>query len=301
MGVGAKDRAVAEAAPVDALPRPLGVAVHDAGAANMIAAWVAAASALPDLVVAAGPARAIWCARFGEDAALVDDPQALAGMAAVLSGTGWASELEHAARVVAARSAAHSVAVVDHWVNYAMRFERGGLVQLPDRIWVGDQAALKRARTAFAGTPVECHLNLYLAEQAARAGPVPEGGDVLFLLEPARSDWGRDDPGEFQALDYFIARRGGAGIPVTAPLRLRPHPSDPPGKYDAWLRRHPEAGLDTAPDMGAALRPARWVAGLNSAGLALALAAGRMVIGALPPHAPPCVLPHEGIVHLAQL
>ncbi|MEE4206334.1 MAG: hypothetical protein V2I39_08575 [Erythrobacter sp.] len=292
---------MAEVSPIDALPRPLGVAVHDAGAANMIAAWVAAASAPPERIVAAGPARAIWQARFGEGVAMSEDPQALAGMASVLSGTGWASDLEHAARLVAARSGARSVAVVDHWVNYAARFERGGAVQLPDAIWVGDPAAQGLARATFPGTPVECHANLYLAQQAAAAGPVPEDGDILFLLEPARSDWGRGEPGEFQALDHFCALRDRAGVPPSAPLRLRPHPSDLPGKYDAWLERHPEAVLDTAPDMGGALRPARWVAGMNSAGLAVALAAGRSVIGALPPHAPPCVLPHAGIMHLARL
>lgn len=293
-------RRVAECSPVDALPRPLGVAMHDAGAANMIAAWAGSAAAPPDCVVAAGPAREIWRSRFG-DTATCGDPEALAEMACVLSGTGWASDLEHESRRVAAQSGAHSVAVIDHWVNYAMRFERGGALQLPDAIWVGDHAAERIARETFPRLPVECHPNLYLAEQARAAGPVPAQGDVLFLLEPARSDWGRGDPGEFQALDFFLAQRGTAGIPREATLRLRPHPSDPPGKYEEWLAAHPHASLDTASDMARALERARWVAGLNSAGLVVALEAGRAVISALPPHAPPCVLPHEGIVHLSRL
>jgi hypothetical protein len=277
------------------------VAVHDAGAANMIAAWVAASSSPPERVIAAGPAFAIWRERFGGTVAVDDDPDALHGMACVLSGTGWASDLEHRARVAAAQGGIRSVAVIDHWVNYAMRFERAGAVHLPDCIWVGDEEAARIARATFPAIPVEEHSNFYLDEQARAAGPVPPIGDVLFLLEPARSDWGRGEPGEFQALDYFFARRAAAGIAPETAIRLRPHPSDPPGKYDAWLASHPGVQLDPSPDMARALAGARWVVGMNSAGLVIALAAGRSVLSALPPHAPACVLPQRAIRKLAQL
>ena len=275
--------------------------MHDAGAANMIAAWAAAASAPPDMVIAAGPALAIWRTRFGEGVAVSDDPQAIKGMACVLSGTGWASDLEHRARLAAAQQGVQSVAVIDHWVNYSMRFEREGERQLPDRIWVGDADAATIARAEFPNTPVEAHPNLYLAEQARDAGPLPGTGDALFLLEPARSEWGKDMLGEFQALDYFVERREAAGVPDGTRLRVRPHPSDPPGKFDVWIAAHSNTMLDTAPDMARALAPARWVAGMNSAGLVIALEAGRSAISALPPHAPPCVLPHADILRLNTL
>lgn len=287
--------------PIDSLPRPLAVAVHDAGAANMIAAWAAAAKAPPERVIAAGPAEAIWHARFGDDMALSADPTALDGMACVLSGTGWASDLEHRARNAGAEAGIGSVAVIDHWVNYAMRFKRDGNVQLPDSIWVGDEDAAKIARAEFPAVPVERHSNLYLAEQANEAGPLPADGDVLFLLEPARSDWGKDRPGEFQAMDYFVKCRRAAGIPDGTSLRVRPHPSDPAGKFDEWISAHPGTALDRSPDMGTALAKAGWVVGMNSAGLVIALEAGRTVISALPPHAPPCVLPHAAIARLCEL
>lgn len=267
----------------------------------MIAAWVAAADLVPERVIAAGPASKIWRERFGSDVALTNDPDAVHGMACVLSGTGWASDLEHRARVAAARAGIRSVAVIDHWVNYAMRFEREGEMQLPDAIWVGDAEAAAIARAEFADVPVETHSNLYLSEQAREAGPVPDNGDALFLLEPARSDWGEGVPGEFQSLDYFVARREAAGVPTGTTVRIRPHPSDPPGKYDEWIAAHPGTSLDTSPDMGTALSDARWVIGMNSAGLAIALKAGRCVISALPPHAPPCVLPHAAIARLCNL
>ncbi len=267
----------------------------------MIAAWVAAAEAPPEHVIAAGPAQATWRARFGEDVTLGDDPTALDGIACLLSGTGWASDLEHRARVAASPAGIRSVAVIDHWVNYAMRFEREGREQRPDTIWVGDDDAARIARAEFPGLPVELHPNLYLTEQARAAGPVPDNGDALFLVEPARDDWGKDRPGEFQALDYLVERREAAGIPADVEIRVRPHPSDPPGKFDAWIEAHPGTALDTSSDMGEALSGARWVVGMNSAGLVIALEAGRTVISALPPHAPACVLPHAAIARLCEL
>lgn len=289
------------ASPLDSLPEGYGVAIHDAGAANMIAAWATAARTPPKYVLAAGPARTIWTQVFGGGAILNEDPEAISDLTALVSGTGWASDFEHRARCAAARSGLRSIAVIDHWVNYAMRFERAGKVRLPDAIWVGDTEAQRIARAVFPKIPVSLHANLYLCEQARAAGPAPENGDTLFLLEPARSAWGRGVSGEFQALDFFMAHRARAGVPETAPVRLRPHPSDPPGKYADWMARHPQTRLDASPDMAAALRPARWVAGLNSAGLVVALEAGRNVISALPTHAPPCVLPHQGIAKLAEL
>ncbi|MDJ0978402.1 MAG: hypothetical protein QNI87_07685 [Erythrobacter sp.] len=292
---------MADRSPFDDLPRPLAVAVHDAGAANMIAAWAAAAETPPERVIAKGPALSIWQQRFGEDTDPASDPAALDDMACLISGTGWASDLEHRARIAAARANVRSIAVLDHWVNYAARFRRDGHDQLPDAIWVGDDEARRIAEATFPALPVKTHPNLYPAEQARGAGPKPKDGDILFLLEPARSDWGRGAPGEFQALDFLLARREAAGIPLDAPVRLRPHPSDPPGKYADWIAAHEGARLDTSPDMASALREARWVAGLNSMGLVIALAAGRRVISALPAHAPACVLPQTDILRLADV
>ena len=266
--------------PLDTLARPLAVAIHDAGAANMLIAWAAAAKNPPDCVWADGPAKALWAARFGADA-LVEGPEKLLDEAACLiSGTGWASDLEHTARIAAAKRGIRSIAVIDHWVNYIPRFERDGRQQLPDSIWVGDSYALQIAKGTFPDIPIEVMPNIYLAEQSSNAGKPPENGDILFVAEPARSFWGEDLPGEFQA------------------MRLRPHPSDPPGKYDDWLSAHDWATLDRSPDMAAALQPARWVAGMNSVALVIALEAGREVICALPPNAPPCTLPHEGIARI---
>ena len=280
------------------LAKPVAVVAHDAGAANIMLAWLGAEESAGTRAVMAGPAQELWHAKFGNTPLCESVDQALDGSAALLSGTGWAATIEHDARIAARERGIESIAVIDHWVNYRERFERDGVTVLPDRVWVTDLEALAIAQRTLPEVVAELKPNAYLQEQAAGAGPVPADGDLLFFAEPARADWGQGLPGEFQALEFLSSHAVLAGVPEDTPLRIRPHPSDPAGKYDDWLSRHPSATLDQSPDVSSALASARFAAGMNSAALAIALAAGRSTIVALPPAAPPCVLPHAGLLHL---
>lgn len=283
------------------LPTPLTLVCHDAGATNLILPWIVADRPELLLPVMAGPAAALWRQRFGTTATLALD-QAIEGAATVLTGTGWASDLEHRARKLAKERRIRSVAVIDHWVNYRERFVRNGEEVLPDELWVTDEYAFELARSEYPGLPAELKPNLYLDEQLAKAPPLSDTDqDILFVAEPIRADWARDTPGEFQALDYFQGHRDAAGIAPRARLRIRPHPSDPPGKYDAWANAHANVAIDRSSDLASALAGARWVVGCESYALVIALHAGRATYSALPPWAPACRLPHKEILRLATL
>jgi hypothetical protein len=196
------------------------------------------------------------------------------------------------------------VAVIDHWVNYIERFIFDGDTILPDALWVTDEHAAHLARAIFGSCPIFVKPNFYLEEQAARlVGRSMTAGDILYVAEPARSNWGRGTPGEFQMLDYFMAHRERLGIAPDIRLRLRPHPSDELGKYDAWLTANAGrvVALDQSRDLAEALAGAEWVIGGQSFALVVALAAGRKAVSALPPWAPPCALPHESLIHLRRL
>lgn len=287
------------------LPRATAVVAHDAGAANIIFAWIDAGVVPGDRVYAEGPAATLWDAR-PRPPRLASLEQALNGAAALVTGTGWASDLEHAARRLARKRGLFAAAVVDHWVNYQARFERDGEIVYPDEIWITDGYAEAMAREGFPSLTIRRLPNLYLdAEVAAigAQGAATHAGDVLYLLEPARSTWGRAAAGEFQALDYLIENWPALGLPDGARVWLRPHPSDENGKYAAWMAAHPRrcAGLDVSPRVSDAISRVNTVAGCNSFALVIALQAGRRVICSLPPWAPPCVLPHSGIERLAQM
>jgi hypothetical protein len=282
----------------------LAVACHDAGAANIVLAWLAARDG-PCRALMQGPAARLWAERFGSAPLAGSIDEALDGAAALLSGTGWASPIEHDARRQARARGVHSIAVLDHWVNYAQRFERDGEVVWPDEFWVTDDYALAEAQRCFPGQRVHLQPNLYVEQQlreialATRRDGPPE---VLYVLEPARSDWGRGRPGEFQGLDYFWAGMGALDLPPHSVLALRPHPSDPVDKYADWIAdKSDRVRLDTAGSLAQAIGQREWVAGAESFALVVALQAQRKVVCSLPPWAPPCRLPHHGLIHLKDL
>lgn len=285
---------------------PIAIACHDAGAANVLLGWLAQSGRVKDCLPAmAGPARAAWRRAFPDGPESMPPEAAMAGAATVITGTGWQTDFEHAARVAARDASVCSIAVIDHWSNYRERFVRGGELVLPDRIWVADEHAHARVMAEIPEVPVTRLPPSYLDREAGAIGPVPDtGGHLLYVLEPARDAWGRGTPGEFQALDYLIANLAAAGIPPATPIRLRPHPSDEEGKYDEWLAR--QGGIDARLDdegssLADAIGRARWVAGCQSFAMVVALAAKRGVICTLPPWAPDCILPQRRLVHLKDL
>jgi hypothetical protein len=283
----------------------IAVAAHDAGAANLIFGWIDAGDVPePAEVFLAGPAAAIWSRRLPRItpnlAGLAD-----ASIDMLISGTGWASDYEHCARKAARLRGLHTIAAIDHWVNYEGRFRRGNETELPDELWVSDDVAARIATRAFPDLPLVIMPNRYLEREVAAvqaASSRQTSDDILYVLEPVRDTWGRQLPGEFQALDYLVDRRNAVGFAAGAKLVLRPHPSDPEGKYDGWIAVHRDiARLDGARGLAEAIGDVGTVAGCNSFAMVIALAAGRRVLCTLPPWAPACVLPHDGIVRVKDL
>lgn len=290
---------------MDAAPEPTAAVCHDAGAANIVIEAIRAAPAGRRFVVyLQGPALEIWRRDPVARVAVADSlDEALATARFLVTGTGWASTLEHDARALARLRGIPQAAVIDHWVNYGERFVRGGVTVLPDELWVTDPYALAEAQRVVPGIPVRQVPNFYLRRTLAEVSPPPLEPRVLYVLEPLRYTWpGLAQPGEFEALDFFVRNVALIGL-RGAPIRLRPHPSDPSSKYDAWLRANVSAGveMDASPSLVAALSWASWVVGCETMALAIALDAGRRVVSSMPPNAPHCRLPHAGIVHLREL
>lgn len=287
------------------LSSPAAVVCHDAGAANVILAWMRAEEGCDWRVVMQGPAAKLWAEVGIPNAKRYDMlEQAIEGATVLLSGTGWASDLEHESRRLARSRRIRSVAVIDHWVNYKERFIRQGEIVFPDEIVVTDDYALREAERCFPGLKIHSRPNLYLeglVRQISLADR-PES-QVLYVLEPIRADWGKLLAGEFQALDYFVSNIAKLGIAQDSLVRLRPHPSDVAGKYDEWLKRHRglHVMLDDSPSLASAISKVEWVAGCETYAMVVALAAGRRVVSTLPPWAHRCRLPHSAIISLRDM
>lgn len=293
------------------LSAQLAVVCHDAGASNTIFAWLRQAAAENPAIacnwrlMAKGPAAKLWNERGAPLARLCSTfDEAFDGASVLVSGTGWASDLEHEARRFAQARGIKSLAVIDHWVNYRERFVRNEQLVLPDEILVTDEFAMAEAQRCFPELSISLQPNLYLQECVQTiATHVEQDGDFLYVLEPIRDDWGRGQPGEFQALDFFVENLSRIVPAQNCTIRLRPHPSDLPGKYDKWIAAHPDirATIDQSTSLAEAIGPAHWVVGAETFAMVIALSAGRSVISTLPPWAHRCRLPHSSIVHLRDI
>ena len=288
------------------LAQPVAVVCHDAGAANIVLAQMLAAPDVFYLPVMQGPALKIFTDSGFYASALLSLDEALTGARSVVTGTGWASNLEHDARSRAKALSLHNVAVIDHWVNYAARFERSGQLVLPDEVWVTDAYAFGIASNTFMGMKIRQCANRYLDRQVQKIAPVSNlvQHQVLYVLEPLRFSWpGCKQSGEFEALDFFANSLGKISTGHELKIRLRPHPSDAPDKYRNWLAKNQghDILMDDSSGLSEAIGRAEWVAGCETAAMVLALAARRKVLCTLPPDAPWCRLPHAGIVHLRDL
>ena len=125
---------------------------------------------------------------------------------------------------------------------------------------------------------------------------------LLYVLEPIRQVWGNGDQlGEFQALDFFIKNKNLLGFGENLSIKLRPHPSDPIGKYDQWIKsqKHLDVSLDNSRTLAEAIAWSNVVVGCQTYAIVVALASGRQVICSIPPYGEDCVLPQTEIIKLA--
>ena len=289
------------------LKSPVAVVCYDAGAANLIFAWLREWANLGLLdkheiwLVLQGPAEVAW---HTQEIVLPrvqlhsEINSVLSNVNCVLTGTGWGSSLEHDARLLAQLNQTPCIAVIDHWTNFQQRFERNGHVVLPDVIWVADSYAADLAKELFKTIRVDVLPNVYLNEMVKAIPPVAaESQTLLYVLEPLRTTWGREKEGEFQALDYFVQNKQLIIGTQQVNIILRPHPSEDAKKYKNWILENANLNLklDTFLTLNESIANAKWVVGAETFALLIAVAAKRITWSSLPPWAHRLRLPQSSI------
>jgi len=290
---------------------------HDAGGAEILASYAKQVDG-PWLFSLAGPAARVFASKLG---AVISLPlkDAIEQADWVLCGTSWQSDLEWQAIDLSRKMGKRSVAFLDHWVNYQERFVRSGVQHLPDEIWVGDAHAEALAGAEFPGIPIRVVPNPYFADirnQVASLNALhnrserslSEGSKALFVCEniSEHAQMQHGDPRfwgytEFDAIEYFFANIKALQTHISA-VTIRPHPSDPAGKYDHVIAKHPElAHLSSGQPLLADIAAADVVVGCESMAMVIALQCGRRVVSCIPLRQVGLKLPFSEIEILSSL
>jgi hypothetical protein len=288
----------------------LAIVSHDAGGAELLSSYVRQ-QGISCIYVLEGPARHVFERKLGP-IQVTSLKSALNLASSLLCGTSWQSDLEFNAIGRACARGKHTIAFLDHWVNFRERFTRGDEVHLPDEIWVGDRLAQKLAAEAMPEIPICVVDNPYfvdLRQELASLKPSyaknVDKVSVLYVCEPVsehmRIQFGNERHlgyVEQEALAYFLAHVGTLGKPVER-IVIRPHPSESASKYE-WARTQFDLPLfcGGGQTLLQEIVDCDVVVGCESMAMVVGLMAGKRVVSCIPPGGRACVLPYPEIEHL---
>lgn len=210
---------------------PFGVFVHDAGSANHILSWLTSTQnddASVTRVFAAGPAKDLFTAAgvnlVGNVLGAAQDVNW------VVVGTGWPNNLQQ----LLMRSCAHSgipvIAVVDHWINYDLRFSGLSSIERPHGVVVTDSEALAMARRDLPWARTVEWENAQLAQFGANFScSKGKRNSVVWLNEPVWERGRLVDPLELDVIGGKIRETLAQAVRTFGLSRvtLRQHPSLP--------------------------------------------------------------------------
>lgn len=290
----------------------IAVVSHDAGGAEILSSWLNQ-NKQPNCLVLDGPAIAIFHRKLGkcENYSIA---QAIELCDLFLCGTSWQSSIEKQAMALAKAAGKKVIAFLDHWANYADRFQLDGVTILPDEIWVGDEDAEHLAKKIFPDVDVVLLANPYfkdlqveLARTQRRIYP-SNGVSVLYICEPIREHaflaygnerhWGYT---EEDALLFFFDNLDALDC-VVSEIKIRPHPSESNDKYNwAWQANSLVNEATNVKSLVEQIVEADVVVGCTSMAMVVALLASKRVISCIPPGGKACNLPQVGIEHLQAL
>jgi hypothetical protein len=296
---------------------PLLLVAHDAGGAELVAAWAKKHLRHDYNCIVEGPAENVFF-RYGLLKSRLESRNEairhLKGFRTVLTGTSWSSDLEKIFVDRATRLEITTICYLDHWTDYRSRFLMGEKLVLPSLFWVGDKYAKTIAETTFPGKQVIDVGNFYLegeVEKVKAHGMVQRRStgrkNVLFVSEPlsaaARKKYGDEQYygyTEYDALAAFLDYAGASLAGEIEFIRIRRHPSEKPGKYAEFVDENSIPAIAECGDASLEedLAWADWIIGCQSMAMVVALMAGKQVFSAIPPGGRSIEIPLPGIVPL---
>lgn len=291
----------------------VGVVCHDAGGAEVVSEWLLQSGA-NFYCCLAGPAVDIFLRKFN-----TINKMALELVVNqsdwVLCGSSWQSDLEKQAVKYSIKLQKHVVVCLDHWVNYEDRFIADGKLTLPNELWVCDDYAHEIAARLFPGINIKVIGNPYLEQielelEASSSDENITDVDILYVCEPirehAKKKYGDENIlgyTEESALNFFFENIELFPFKINRVV-VRPHPSDPFGKYD-WVLDYKTDLLDISiggsNSLTSEIVRSKCIVGCESMAMVVGILAGKIVYCSIPNGGRPCNLPHREILTLASI
>ena len=286
----------------------IGIIANDAGAANLIMGWILSNRFLNYYFCLSGPAKKIFREKKLYES-MYDLEKVIKECNVIITGTSFESLLEHKARLKAKQSKILNIAVIDHWVNYELRFIRNRKVVLPDIIWVFDEFAEKKAKKLFKNIEVQKLENYYIKDlvediQKLEKTNTPIKTKILYVLEPfRRSSTIENYLYEYEVLDFFIKKISKFKFKNPLEIRLRLHPSEEKQKYDDWIKTQNKNYISVSFEKTLA-QDISWadiVVGYDSYALVVANAASRICFSSKLPNEENCKIMIKDLKYLRDL
>ena len=288
----------------------IAIVAHDAGGAEVVSSYVRQEK-LKCIYAIEGPAVNVFKRKLGEIEIHCLE-EAISQADWLLCGTSWQSDLEFNAIKLGRKLGKHSVSFLDHWVNYRERFERQGVINLPDEIWAGDLIAANMAKSIFTDTPVKLIDNPYFIDILRKIGNAKnehqdrsQNLKILYVCEPIKehalkqygdaNHWGYT---EEDALRFFLDNLYILCDSVEE-IVIRPHPSEKSEKYQ-WVKTKYNFPIVFGGMLSLVkeIVQSDVVVGCSSMAMVIGLLAGKKVISCIPPIGCNYSLPQKDIVML---
>ena len=290
----------------------IGVVSHDAGGAEVLSSFLWK-NKLKAQAFIAGPAIKIFNRKVTLSKASTLD-QLLSNIDILLTGTSYPARLEWEAIKLAKKKSIKTIAFLDSWINYRVRFLRENQLIVPDIVCVSDDYAYQKAKEELLEFNIKRIDNfykeyiMYSSQQLEKPEPsITKAKKILYVSEPTslvglklfgnEKYWGYT---EFEALDFFFANLDLLNVDIDE-IIIKPHPSESSEKYSKYLTNLSYININSDAPLHELINTTDIIVGCTSMAMFVATWLEKRVISSIPPGGRGFYLPRDDIMFLSDM
>lgn len=279
----------------------IGFVIKDAGSANQIIHFIKNLKINNYKIYALSPARDMWINKNRTQNLVENYQELIDSCDVVLIGTGFPGEEIKILKELN-RKKKYTIALIDHWTNYKLRFLYNKNYEFPQTIWVTDKYALKIAKNEFDDNIPICLIpNFYLNDSLKLISKVKQKqGNFLYLSEPLNERWSKSGSCNKDAINFCLEKINNGKFGIIKKFLLRPHPSQSITDF-SWLLNKEfsfKIIIDNKNELYKDIGNAEFIAGCETYALVISKEANKKTFFALPTWAPTSRLPFKEIKYI---